>query len=142
MIKHIRLKNTLCLALILSLLGSWPSINTSGAEECQQSVSERTLWAAVELPSEETPEAIPSATQEETKQPQNSKTKELLKDVGQVALVIAALPVLAAAYMVADGVAVAYGAGYGTYYCCREVWKRAKERVAPGQNNGGSREND
>ena len=128
--------------MALSLVGIWPLLNTSGAEEYQEPISERTLWAAEELPLEETPEATPPASQEETGQPQNSKTTELLKDVGQTILVIAALPVLAAAYMVADGVAVVYGTAYGTYYCCMEVWKRAKERLAPGQNKGDSYEND
>jgi hypothetical protein len=148
MMTPIRLKNTLCLVLTLSLVGGWPSITTCGAEESEQPSSECILWAAgespseAEPPSEETPEAIPSATQEETRQPQNSKTTELLKDVGQVALVIAALPVLAAAYVVAEGIAVVYGTASGTYYCCREVWKRAKERLAPGQNKGDSYEND
>jgi hypothetical protein len=142
MTKRKRLKNILCLALALSLLGGWRSLTTCGAEEEQQPITERTLWAAEELPPEETPAATPPASQQETGQPQNSKTTELLKDVGQVALVIAALPVLAAAYVVADGIAVVYGTAYGTYYCCREVWKRAKERLAPGQNKGDSYEND
>jgi hypothetical protein len=142
MTRHIRFKNTLCLALALSLLGTWPSSTVSGAGEYQEPVSEDSVRREGESSSEEATEPTPSAKQEDIKEPQNSKHVELLKDIGQVALSVAAVPVFAAAQMLMFGVVVVYGTVYGVYYCCKEVGKRAKERLAPSKNKGDSHEND
>ena len=137
--KNKQFKNMLCLALTLSLVAGWIHINTSGAEEYQQPISEHTIRSEMELPPEEISGLSVPANQDETRELQKTKHKELLKNVGTFTLAVAALPVAVAAYY---GVALTAGVIYGAYYCGREIGKKVKETLAPGKSKGGSQKKD
>jgi hypothetical protein len=48
MMKNKQFKNTLCLALTLSLVAGWLPINTRGGEEYRQPISEHTIRSEME----------------------------------------------------------------------------------------------
>jgi hypothetical protein len=137
--KNKQFKNTLCLALTLSLVAGWFHMNTSGAEEYQQPISEHTIRSEMELPPGEISGLSVPANQEEAKELQKTKHKEVLKNVGTFILALAALPVAVAAYY---GVAMTAGVIYVTYQCGNEIGKKVKGTFAPGKNKGGSQEKD
>jgi hypothetical protein len=139
MMKNKQFKNTLCLALALSLVAGWFNINTSGAEEYQQPISEHAIRSEMELPPGEISGLSVPANQDETKELQKTKHKELLKKVGTFILALAALPVAVVAYY---GVALTAGTICITYEFGREIEKTVKETFAPGKSKGGSQEKD
>lgn len=139
MMKNKQFKNTLCLALTLSLVAGWFHINTSGAEEYQQAISEHTIRSERELPPEEISGLSVPANQDESKELQKTKHKEVLKNVGTFILAVAALPAAVAAYY---GVALTAAVIYGAYFCGREIEKTVKKTFAPGKSKGGSQEKD
>ncbi len=139
MMKSKQLKNTLCLALAFSLVAGWFHLNTSGAEEYQQPISEPTIRSEMELPREEISGSSVPANQDETKELPKTKHKEVLKNVGTFILAVSALPVAVAAYY---GVALTAGVIYEAYYCGKEIEKTAKETFALGKSKEGSQEKD